>query len=115
MQATTRRPPTPAAPRAADPTNVRYDGPDRRRSARESHTARATLQPSSGDTMVQEDVVVENLSLGGVGFHSPQRYRPGSVWRITFGTGPLFLNARVRIVSCRQQGDGTYEVGAEFC
>ena len=65
--------------------------------------------------MVQEDVRVIDLSLGGVGFESPRLYKPGAVWRITFGTGPLFLNARIRIVSCRQDQTGKFHVGAEFC
>lgn len=113
MHATRRLPRTASHP--LDEPNELYGGPDRRRTPRERQAARATLQPASGDATVQEDVVVENLSLGGVGFRSPQRYRPGAVWRITFGTGPLFLNARIRMVSCRDRGDGTFEVGAEFC
>lgn len=59
--------------------------------------------------------MVCNLSLGGVGFRSPQRFAAGESYRITMGAGALFLNARLRIVSCRNRKDGTFDIGAEFC
>jgi hypothetical protein len=90
-------------------------GRERRRSNRESQLTVATLQPASGDASVDRPVMVCNLSLGGVGFRAPQRYQSGEIYRITLGAGPLFLNARLRIVSCRARVDGTFDVGAAFC
>jgi len=90
-------------------------GVERRRSHREPQMTVATLQPVNGDASVDRQVHVCNLSLGGVGFRSAQRFLPGEMYRITVGTGPLFLNARLRIVSCRARPDGTFDVGAAFC
>jgi hypothetical protein len=59
-------------------------------------------------------VQVQDLSLGGVGFRSSEKFDVGETYRITLGKGPLFLNARVRIVNCRQVAYRLYHVGAEF-
>jgi hypothetical protein len=58
---------------------------------------------------------VQDLSLGGVGFRATEKFAPGETYRITLGKGPLLLNARVKIISCRQVGHRMYHVGAEFC
>jgi hypothetical protein len=96
-------------PQTLSPTGV-----ERRRSHREPQMTVATLQPVNGDASVDRQVHVCNLSLGGVGFRSAQRFLPGEMYRITVGTGPLFLNARLRVVSCRARVDGTFDVGAAF-
>lgn len=103
-----------AATATVAPAEPHYTGPDRRRSAREAHFVPGTLQPASGSADLDEQVVVCNLSLGGVGLVCDHRYRCGSQWRITLGNGPLLLNAKVRVVSCRQRPDGRYDVGCEF-
>jgi hypothetical protein len=103
------------APAASKTPHGPYDGPERRRSRRESHFVTATLQPASGDASVDRHVVVFDISLGGVGFRAPYTYRVGTVYRITLGTGPLFLNARLRVVSCRQRDDGMFDIGSAFC
>lgn len=73
-----------------------------------------TLQPASGSADLDDRVVVCNLSLGGVGLVCDHGYRLGTQWRITLGNGPLLLNARVRVVSCRRRPDGRFDVGCEF-
>ena len=90
---------------------------ERRRSPREKHIAPAVLQPPSGDASAEaaHGVTVQDLSLGGVGFRATEKFAPGETYRITLGKGPLLLNARVRIISCRQVGHRMYHVGAEFC
>ena len=90
---------------------------ERRRSPREKHIAPAVLQPPSGDASAEaaHGVTVQDLSLGGVGFRATEKFAPGETYRITLGKGPLLLNARVRIISCRQVGHRIYHVGAEFC
>jgi hypothetical protein len=92
-----------------------YTGPDRRHDPRHAHFVSATLQPADGNTDLNEEVLVCNLSLGGAGILCEQRYAIDSVWRITLGNGPLFLNARVSIRSCRQRPDGRFDVGCQFC
>jgi hypothetical protein len=103
--------------RVAQPTHddATYTGPDRRRTKREAHFVKATLQPASGNAEVDEAVLVCNLSLGGVGLLCDHRYRVNTVWRITLGHGPLLLNAKLRVVSCRARSDGRYDVGCAFC
>ena len=113
MRAATPRP-RPAAVTSPDAHEPTYTGPDRRRSAREAHFVPGTLQPASGSADLDEQVVVCNLSLGGVGLVCDHRYRLGTHWRITLGNGPLLLNAKVRVVSCRQRADGRFDVGCEF-
>ncbi len=89
--------------------------PDRRRSEREPHPVTATLQPANGNTDAEDTVAVRDLSLGGVGLACDRRYAAGTVWRITFGNGPMLLNAKIRVVSCRKRSDKRYDVGCEFC
>jgi hypothetical protein len=103
--------PTPA------PAPLPDKGVERRRSVREKVVAPAVLQPPSGDASIEaaHGVTVQDLSLGGVGFRAAEKFAPGETYRITLGKGPLLLNARVKIVSCRQVGHRQYHVGAEFC
>src|SRR5690242_12855406 len=96
-------------PSSTDPQP--YTGPDRRRSPRHPHFVSATLHPADGNTDLNETVLVCNLSLGGVGLLCDRQYLPNSVWRITLGNGPLFLNAKVSIRSCRPRSDGRFDVG----
>ena len=98
------------SPNAASPNGI-----ERRRSPREKLVAPAGLHPASGDSTVDRGVQVQDLSLGGVGFVSPEKMDPGEVFRITLGKGPLLLNARVRIISCNKTGHRMYRCGAEFC
>jgi hypothetical protein len=115
MSATRTQPTTslPAdVPAPCDPT---YTGPDRRRNLRHAHFVSATLQPADGNTDLNEQVLVCNLSLGGAGLLCDRQYAIDSVWRITLGNGPLFLNARMSIRSCRPRADGRFDVGCQFC
>jgi hypothetical protein len=106
---------TPTPP--PEPIADKKPGVERRRSVREKVVAPAVLQPPSGDASVEaaHGVTVQDLSLGGVGFRAAEKFAPGETYRITLGKGPLLLNARVKIVSCRQVGHRQYHVGAEFC
>ena len=102
---------------APDPLPEKKSSIERRRSPREKCIAPAVLQPPSGDASAEaaHGVTVQDLSLGGVGFRATEKFAPGETYRITLGKGPLLLNARVKIVSCRQVGHRQYHVGAEFC
>ena len=106
-------PPAPAA-EGKDANGKSKKPVERRRTPRETHVAPAVLQPPSGDASFDRGVQVQDLSLGGVGFRSSEKFDVGETYRITLGKGPLFLNARVRIVNCRQVAYRLYHVGAEF-
>jgi hypothetical protein len=117
----TLSPDTPPPPPAAtddkskdDKSKAKARKPERRRTPRETHIAPAVLQPPSGDASFDRGVQVQDLSLGGVGFRSSEKFDVGETYRITLGKGPLFLNARVKIVNCRQVAYRLYHVGAEF-
>ena len=99
----------------AESTDRLLTGTERRRSKREPHDVDAIVQPADGNTDLEEKVSIRDLSLGGVGMIAKHPYRLGTVWRITLGNGPLFLNAKVRIVSCRVRADKRFDVGCEFC
>lgn len=92
-----------------------YGGPDRRQSIRNPHYVPATLQPANGNADVDEPQLVCNLSLGGVGLICDHQYKLGTQWRITLGNGPLFLNAKIQVVSCRARSDGRFDIGCAFC
>ena len=62
----------------------------------------------------QLQVLVMNVSVGGVGFRAPVAFRPGSLYAMRIGTGPLNLKARLAIVSSRPRTDGTFDIGAKF-
>ena len=74
----------------------------------------ASLQPASGDTQIDCQVLVCNLSLGGVGFCCKHKVRVGELYRITLGAGTFFLNARIRIMKVRSRADGQFDVGAAY-
>jgi hypothetical protein len=114
MSATARTHRQPSVEAEQQPSQP-YTGPDRRHTPRHPHFVAATLQPADGNTDLDQAVLVCNLSIGGAGLLCDHRYTVDSVWRITLGNGPLFLNARVRIRSCRPRSDGRFDVGCQFC
>jgi hypothetical protein len=90
-------------------------GVERRRSHREPHAARAWLSSQSGRKNAHEDhVIVNDLSLHGVGLVSKEHLHKGAVYWMVLGSGQLHLSSRVRIASCRPRDEGGFNVGAEF-
>src|SRR3954469_23224281 len=97
MSATrTQRPGSVSGPQDATTSEQPYTGPDRRRNPRHPHFVGATMQPADGNTDLNQAVLVCNLSIGGVGLLTDHPYAVDTVWRITLGNGPLYLNAKVR-------------------
>ena len=90
-------------------------GADRRRSIREQRLLSGGLSDSA-DSVVrqQQQVTVTNLSMTGVGFQAPQALERGNCHWIVIATGSLHLSTRLRIVSVRQRGNGTFDIGGEF-
>ena len=62
----------------------------------------------------QLEVAVVNVSLHGVAFRAPVAFRPGAIYTMRIGTGPLHLASTLRIISSRDRADGLYDVGAKF-
>ena len=89
-------------------------GAERRRSRRHPVTLPAVLSGVTETTGEGVEVQVRNISLHGAGFNSVAAIAVEGVYRLHIGAGPLQLNARIRVVSVRQQRDGSWNVGAEF-
>ena len=92
------------------------DTVDRRRSEREERSVTAWLSNASGGRVAssQQQVRVTNLSLHGVGFTAPKRLQKDDFHWIVIASDRLSLSTRLRIVSCRENPDGGFDVGAEF-
>jgi hypothetical protein len=87
---------------------------DRRRSIRESVAVKAWVSAEAGTRGSNYQVMVSNLSLGGVGFHSDMHFELGSIHWFVLGTGGLRASSRLRVVSCREREEGGFDCGAEF-
>ncbi|MFT3785529.1 MAG: hypothetical protein QM770_05120 [Tepidisphaeraceae bacterium] len=90
---------------------------DRRRSDRSRQCMPAWV---SGDAVDRgsrgSQVIVTSLSMHGVGFRDPRtRYRVGAAhWVVVSGVSSMRISSRVKIVSCRENEQGGYDVGAAF-
>lgn len=102
--------------KSADQTSAAIDGADRRRSERTAACTPAYVSGESHDRSARgRDVVVNDLSMHGVGFRDPKAaYRIGAChWLVMNGTA-MRLSTRIRIVSCRENPAGGFDVGAKF-
>jgi hypothetical protein len=91
-------------------------GVDRRRSSRQEQRVPAWLSDASGGSVAssQQQVMVTNLSLHGVGFTAKKRIEQEDFHWIVIASDRLSLSTRVRVVSCRANDEGGFEIGAEF-
>jgi len=90
-------------------------GTERRRAARQTLVARATIKPQSNFRSGPLAAgYVSNISMKGVGLHTRRPLIVGESYHIKLEAGPLKWQSRMRIVSCQQHESGTYDVGAEF-
>jgi hypothetical protein len=88
---------------------------ERRRSTRHPHPVAAWLSGQAGAVKAaQQQVLVVNISLHGIGFRTSNPLTPGTTHWIVIGNGPMHLSARIRVVSCRIQDDNAFHIGAEF-
>jgi hypothetical protein len=95
-------------PQADTPT---FD--ERRRDARQSIVARATLFVDQGVGAPQK-VELRNISVSGCSFRVRDALVPGNRYRIKIEIGPMSYASPLRIISTTQLGHGQYDVGAEF-
>src|SRR5262245_30247954 len=111
----------PATPLHQDPAQQPQTGPrvadyvERRKSNRQYLGAVGVIaEDSDVQFRNQLQVLVLNVSVGGVGFPAPVAFRPGSLYIMRIGTGPLHLKSRLQVISSRPREDGTFDVGAKF-
>src|SRR5437660_716205 len=103
---------TPAAP---DWQDVPIAAADRRRSERKFIQAVARLTASGRERHLNgRTVTLVDLSLHGAGFLSPAALTVGSMYNLQITSDWLNLSSRVRVVSCREREDQSWDVGAEF-
>jgi hypothetical protein len=99
---------TVGSPREASTT-----GRERRRSSRKELIVESFIR--SAENARLHEVTSVNLSRHGVAFHSPNPLVVSGNYIVEVGFGDQRLMSEVRIVSCREAGDGFFEIGAEFC
>ncbi len=87
---------------------------ERRRASRQPLGALGLLTEAGSEHGKQLEVLVLDVSLHGVGFRSPVEFSTNAIYTMRIGSGPLHLTSRVRIISSRDRGDGTYDVGGKF-
>lgn len=88
---------------------------DPRRANRVDHETLGLLMSADDDAYSDTlEVKVFDVSHLGVGFESPVPLPVHGQYRIRIGAGPLCLESRLRVVTCRQRGDSVFRVGAEF-
>ena len=89
---------------------------DRRGSDRKAYRVPAWVGGESSDRGAKgRNVLVNDLSIGGVGFHDPAaHYRVGATHWLIVNGGPMRLSTRMKIVNCRQNAEGGFDVGAAF-
>jgi hypothetical protein len=108
IPATPIQQPPRSAPRAAQYI-------ERRLNNRQSLSAIGVIaDQSDGHFRNQLQVLVQNISTGGLGFRAPVAFGRGFLYGMRIGTGPLHLKARLQIVSSRVRSDGGFDVGAKF-
>jgi hypothetical protein len=86
---------------------------DRRQGSRQPLEVLGVLTAASAPDKPLE-VAVLNVSLTGCAFRSPVAFRPGAIYTLRIGTGPLHLTSTLRIISSRDCPDGRHDVGARF-
>ena len=59
-------------------------------------------------------VTVIDLSLHGVGFHSPVALVVGNLYGLQMTSDWMNLSSRMRVVACKENEKGEWEIGAEF-
>ena len=91
---------------------------DRRGDLRQSLGAIGLLSEGlSGDRQFgdrQLEVSVLNVSPHGCAFRAPVTFRPGAVYTMRIGSGPLHLTSTLRVIASRDRADGFFDVGATF-
>src|SRR3954469_4598922 len=91
-----------------------FDIGDRRRRPRLLSRTTGWVFLGDDDYAPAREIMVIDVSRFGAGFLSETQLDPGFVCRLRIGFGPRRLARRLRVANCRQNADGTYQVGGEF-
>ncbi len=89
---------------------------DRRRSARRPHVVEATLaSPTARNPDDFLPVTAVNVSRHGIAFKLTQAVPEEAYYKMKLTIGLQEMTSEVRIIKCRDGGNGQFEIGAEFC
>jgi len=90
--------------------------PGRRRGYREKLETAAMLRPTGRGGAGAEPMMVHvfDLSMFGVGFSCRRSLEVGDIFRFAM-CDRRQAGSRVEIRSCRQRGDGMFDIGGQFC
>ena len=85
---------------------------ERRKENRQPLGVAGVLTENNSDLQLQVSVL--NVSQQGCAFRAPVAYRPGTIYTMRIGTGPLHLTSTIRIITSRDRADGFFDIGAKF-
>jgi hypothetical protein len=89
---------------------------DRRRSERKQHMVEAwIISPTATTTAERVEVTSVNISRHGVCFSLARAIPEGAFYVIEVLMGEQKIVSEIRVVDCRKDTAGRYDVGAEFC
>lgn len=98
----------------SDATPARTD-PERRRSQRKPHVVQAWISsPTAVDPADRQEVLAINVSRHGVAFERRDPLPTGAFHVLDIAMGEQRMRCEVRILSCRKNDHGQFEIGAEF-
>ena len=99
-------PAAPAGPRLAE---------DRRRTGRKPTECAAWIaSPTPGKGEEPLDVTAVNLSRHGVLFTADRPLPAGTYHRVKIALGEQEIAGEMRVLHCRRDADGRYDIGGEF-
>jgi hypothetical protein len=87
---------------------------DRRRRPRLLSRTTGWVFLGDDDHAPAREILVSDVSRLGVGFIAETQLDPGFVCRIRVGFGPRRLARRLKVMNCRANQDGTFNIGGEF-
>jgi hypothetical protein len=89
---------------------------ERRRSVRKPCTVEAyIISPTATEKSHRKEVTSVNLSRHGVAFEFTEPLANKAYWIIEIDMGTQRLTSEIRIIACRENENGSYQIGAEFC
>jgi c-di-GMP-binding flagellar brake protein YcgR len=89
---------------------------DRRRSVRKPHLVEAWIvSPTATRQSEKLEVTSVNISRHGVCFSLAKAIPEGAFYLFEVLMGEQKILSEIRVVACRKDDAGRYDVGAEFC
>jgi len=89
---------------------------ERRRSERKEHVVEAwIISPTATKATERVEVTSVNISRHGVCFSLARAIPTGAYYVIEVLMGEQKIVSEIRVIACRKDAGGFYDVGAEFC